>query len=99
MDNEILIAFMPLIIAVCVGLFATFLVIRNASKIGRGALGKVYQYFAFGMFLVLLGFIVELVSAWIYLEFVDQTSGILFIIGFAVMGVGANKILEAAGMK
>lgn len=99
LDNAQISDSLPLAITVAIASVATLLVFRNASKIGGGTLHTVYRYFAFGMGLVVLGLIVELCIRWNLLLILSKSRDIFFMVGFAVMGVGANKILESAGMK
>jgi len=89
----------PLAIAGLIGLLSSLLVFRNASKIGSGTLHNVYRFFAFGILLISCGVLVRLVPTTLLSFSLEKMDGIFFIIGFATMGVGANKILEAAGLK
>lgn len=86
-------------IAVGIGFIASFLVFRNAHKIGGGTLGKVYYHFGFGMLLVVLGFFVVVIPAWAEDVIIMRTHDVLFIAGYLVMAFGAQKILTAAGIK
>ena len=90
---------MALWIAVGVGFIATFLVFRNAKKIGGGTLGKVYYHFGAGMFLVVLGFLAVVVPPWAEESIVMRTHDVLFVLGYLVMAFGAQKILTVLEIK
>lgn len=85
-------------IAIVVGFIAAGMVFRNAQKIGGGSLQKVYNFFASGMFLVVLGFFSVVVPSWAPTFVIMRTHDILFIIGFAAMAYGASKMLSDAGL-
>ena len=85
-------------IAVAVGVTASVMVLRNAQKIGGGTLGQVYTMFGIGMLLVVIGFFVVVIPPWAAPAVIMRTHDLLFVAGYAVMSVGARKILTAAGM-
>ena len=90
---------MPLWIAVGIGFIATFLVFRNAQKIGGGVLGKVYYHFGTGMFLVVLGFLAVVVPPWASEVIIMRTHDALFVMGYLIMAFGAQKILAVSEVK
>ena len=59
-----------------------------------GVFGKVLCYFSSGMFFIFLGFIAN--TGWFQSTFPSFVFlyGPLYIAGFALMGVGANKLLK-----
>lgn len=87
---------LPLWIAVAVGFIATFLVFRNARRIGGGVLTSVYKHFGWGMLFVVLGFLAVVVPPWAPAEIIMRTHDALFVIGYLVMAYGAHKILAVA---
>lgn len=86
-------------IAIIIGLIASFTTLRNAHKIGASALGRVYTWFGWGMFLVVLGFLAVVVPPWADPFTIMRTHDLLFILGFGFMASGASRLLLAAGLK
>lgn len=82
-------------VAIAVGIIASLMVLRGASKIGGGVLGTVYKYIGVGMLVVVLGFVAVVVPAWASEFVVGRTHDVLFIVGYLIMALGAQKMLTA----
>ena len=74
------------------------MVLSNAKKIGGGVLAKVYYHFGIGMLAVVVGFLAVVVPPWSSPTVIMRTHDILFVVGYAIMAIGARKMLVAAGL-
>jgi len=85
-----------------VGLATSFLVLNIARRMDGGLIGHALKYFSAGMFFVLAGFIIE--QATLFEEFsrynntlAETAHDILFIVGFIIMALAAQKLSKAIG--
>lgn len=83
-----------LLLAVVIGIIATFLVFRAAKKLGGGLFGSVLNYIGVGMLLIVLGTISTLADSWFTGLWFNITSIVFFATGYIFMVVGANKLLR-----
>lgn len=95
-SNSKLLAIVSLFAMLTVAFATSIMVWISGRKMHGGVFGKVLNFFSIGMMLVFLG----LVSEMSYFQSFDQlymkmTHDSLFIIGYILMGLGVNKLLEA----
>ncbi|MEK7200676.1 MAG: hypothetical protein AAB672_00900 [Patescibacteria group bacterium] len=83
-----------LLLAVVIGIIATFLVFRAAKKLGGGLFGSVLNYIGIGMLLIVLGTISTLADSWFIGLWFNITSIVFFATGYIFMVIGANKLLR-----
>lgn len=85
---------LSMLLSIVIGIIATFLVLRAASKMGGGLFGTVLNYIGYGMSLVIIGTISVTLDPWIsdiWLRLIHTT---FFALGYILMVVGANKLLK-----
>jgi len=85
-------------IALAVGVLATVIVLRNAHKIGKSSLQKVYYFFGFGMLLTVFGFLSVVIPLWTDPFIIMRVHNVLFIVAFGLMAYGASKMLSDVSM-
>lgn len=80
---------------IIVALATTIAVVMLSRSMRGGVFGSVLAYFSGGMSFIFLGFVVN--TAWFQnvLPSFVFLYGPLYIAGYALMGVGANKLLKA----
>lgn len=80
---------------IIVALAMTIAVATLSRSMRGGVFGSVLAYFSGGMFFIFLGFVAN--TAWFQnlLPSLVFLYGPLYIAGYALMGVGANKLLKA----
>lgn len=85
-----------LVSAILVGLATSILVLINARKMKGGVFGSVLNQFALGMFFVLVGFLLVSIPWQIGSPIIVKTAhDVLYILGYIIMAVAANKLLRA----
>lgn len=72
----------------------TIAVAMLSRKMRGGVFGTVLSYFSGGMLFVFFGFMANMVWFQEFLPTMTFLYGPLYIAGFALMGVGANKLLK-----
>lgn len=72
----------------------TIAVAMLSRKMRGGVFGTVLAYFSGGMLFVFFGFMANMVWFQEFLPTMTFLYGPLYIAGFALMGVGANKLLK-----
>lgn len=85
---------LSMLLSIVIGIIATYLVLRAASKMGGGLFGSVLNYIGYGMSLVIIGTISVTLDPWIsdiWLRLIHTT---FFALGYILMVVGANKLLK-----
>lgn len=85
---------LSMLLSIVIGIIATYLVLRAASKMGGGLFGSVLKYIGYGMSLVIFGTISVWLEPWIsdiWLRLIHTT---FFALGYILMVVGANKLLN-----
>lgn len=83
-----------LLLSIVIGVIATFIVFRAASKLGGGLFGSVLNYVGIGMVFIVLGTIVTVASPWFTGFLLDITSTACFAFGYIFMVIGANKLFK-----
>lgn len=83
-----------LLLAVVIGVIATFFVFRAAKKMGGGLFGSVLNYIALGMFLVVLGTVSSFTDRWLNVVWFNVINTVCFAAGYIFMVIGANKLLK-----
>jgi glucan phosphoethanolaminetransferase (alkaline phosphatase superfamily) len=95
-DNSRLLELISLWSTLTVAFITSLMVWMGGRKMHGGVFGKVLTYFSLGMTLVFLGFATEVP----WLQKIDHlylkvTHDSLYIIGYVLMGLAANKLLKA----
>jgi hypothetical protein len=83
------------LLSVVIGIIATILVLRSATKLKGGLFGIVLNYIGIGMFFLVLGAVSFIANAWFYSFWSDIIIVALLSLGFVFMVIGANKLLKA----
>src|SRR3989339_131835 len=83
-----------LLLSIVIGIIATFLVFRAASKLGGGLFGSVLNYIGVGMLLIVLGTISTVVDPWFVGFWFSIISTVFSATGYIFMVIGANKLLR-----
>ena len=83
-----------LLLSIVIGIIATSLVFRAAKKLGGGLFGLVLTYISIGMFLIVLGTLFSITSAWFEGFWVSIISTAFFALGYIFTVLGANKLLK-----
>jgi predicted neutral ceramidase superfamily lipid hydrolase len=98
-NSHFAIHILPVAIAVLFGLIASLMVIQSARKIGSGVLASVYTYLGIGMFLIVIALSLDLATTSILSDFImSRAQDLLYVVGFAAMAYGANKLLQDVGL-
>lgn len=85
--------------AIIVAFAASVMVFVNARSMKGGIFGTVLNYFAAGMVLILGSFIVVSLNVFGSEGFAKTVNNILFILGYIIMALAANKLSQVAGGK
>jgi hypothetical protein len=97
--SHFMIHILPVAIAVLFGLIASLMVIQSARKIGTGVLASVYTYLGIGMFLIVVSLSLDLATTRMLSDFIiSRAQDLLYVVGFAAMAYGANKLLQDVGL-
>ncbi len=83
-----------MLLSVLIGIIATILVLRSASKMGGGLFGIVLNYIGIGMLFVSLGAISIILDYWIVGIWINIMNTVCFALGFIFMVIGANKLIK-----
>jgi hypothetical protein len=81
-------------LGIIIGVIASILVLRSASKMGGGLFGKVLNLIGVGMLLAVMGTLSVFASSWLPDGYVALTRTVLFSLGYILMVLGANKMLK-----
>ena len=82
-------------LSIIIGIIATYLVFRAASKMGGGLFGYVLNYIGYGMVLVVIGTLTVVLRPWISDAWVQIIYTVCFALGYIFMVLGANKLLKS----
>lgn len=82
--------------AIIVSCVASIMVFGNARSMKGGIFGVVLSYFAFGMVFILGSFVVVSMNAFDSEGFAKTANNILFILGYIIMALAANKLSRIA---
>ena len=85
--------------AIIVAFAASIMVFVNARSMKGGVFGAVLNYFAIGMVFILASFVVVSLNVFGFEGFAKTTNNILFILGYIIMALAANKLSQIAGGK
>lgn len=85
--------------AIIVAFAASVMVFMNARSMKGGVFGTVLNYFAVGMILILGSFVVVSLNIFGSEGFAKTANNILFILGYIIMALAANKLSQIAGGK
>lgn len=85
--------------AIIVAFAASVMVFVNAQSMKGGVFGTVLNYFAVGMILILGSFVVVSLNVFGSEGFAKTANNILFILGYIIMALAANKLSQIAGGK
>ncbi len=82
------------LLAVVIGIIATFFVFRSARRLGGGLFGRVLNYVGIGMLLIAVGTISVIFEPWFSDLWVQLAHTVFFATGFIFLGFGADKLLK-----
>ncbi len=82
------------LLAIVIGVVATYFVFRSAYKMGGGLFGAVLQYLGFGMIFMVLGAISVVLRPFLMGVWQDLVETVLFSLGFIFLVLGAKKLLR-----
>lgn len=85
--------------AIIVAFAASVMVFVNARSMKGGVFGTVLNYFAIGMVFILGSFVVVSLNIFDSPGFAKTANNILFILGYIIMALAANKLSQIAGGK
>lgn len=82
------------LLAIVVGIVATYFVFRSAHKMGGGLFGLVLKYVGFGMTFMVLGAGVVFSRSFFESPWFGLAETTLFVLGFVFLVLGSKKLLK-----
>lgn len=82
------------LLAILVGVAATYFVFRSAHKMGGGLFGLVLKYVGLGMVFIVLGASVVFLKSFFENPWFGLAETTLFVLGFVFLVLGSKKLLK-----
>ncbi|MEK7642385.1 MAG: hypothetical protein AAB392_01180 [Patescibacteria group bacterium] len=82
------------LLAVVIGIVATYFVFRAASKMGGGLFGLVLNYVGTGMIFIVIGAVSVALRAYFEPIWLELGYIVFFSLGFVFLVIGAEKLLK-----
>ncbi len=82
------------LLAILIGVAATYFVFSSARKMGGGLFGVVLKYMGFGMVFIVLGAVSVVLRPFLISVWQELIQTVLFSLGFVFLVLGAQKLLK-----